>query len=624
MKIKWLSKDIIISGLFLVLVGVYDIFIKYVCLLELFESYSVRFNLFFICALAFLLSFFKTKGKLIFSSIVGLIICIYSFAQVAHFQVFNTFFSLSKISMLKELGEVGAGAATSINFTSLQLFIPYIVFIILSVLAYKLMPNVENKHKSLRVKCVLVSAFIVMSLGCGFTIVSYPDYPQHVRSYEYLYERLYNKTLAVRYFGLYSYAGKDFYNTFIKRNKAELEAIDAYAQNNAYQQTSNEYTGLFKDKNLILILAESFSTYSLDPQITPFIYQMSQEGIYFANHYAPLFDANTADSELIALTSTMPSTEGSITPNHYFTNDYNTALPNLFKNAGYSTQSFHSWYKEFYNRYITHQSYGFDNYYADDQLQFSYTGNWKSAYNWPKDTELMGQVLSNTDTSSKFMDFIITAVSHMPYRSDRVELQEDIQYLKDTGINQSNTEIFVYNAALHNLDTAIKTLVTDLEEQGILDDTVIVLFGDHYPYGMSEEAQSEYFTNIQHSVDMYRTPFIIYNPLIESKTITDVTSTFDIYPTLANLFGFNIDGQIVFGNDALDNNFESLVYFADYSWLNNHAYYNASTQETIYFDQELSSDDIDQINNDVIEALSIGQDLLASNSFTYVNGKLEH
>ncbi len=620
-KIKW-NKDVLLCTTLMIYLVIMDLLIKYIAGLDLFQRYSVMFNVCFISFIGAVCALFKTKGKYIFSTIIGLIVAIYGFSQAMHYQVFNTFYSIAKISMLAQLNDVKTGAASVIDIFSLQVLIPFIILMLVNSLIYfRLKESMGAKKPRHRFVLSFMVSLLAIS-GCGFSVAAIPDYPQHVRSYEYLYERLYNKSLAVNYFGVYSYMLKDIYNSFIKRNKAEIASIKAYQQDNAYPANINEYTGLFEGKNLILVLAESLSKYSLNEQFTPFMYQMAQEGILFDKHYAPLFDANTADSELIALTGTMPSTEGSITPNHYFMNHYNSALPNLLKNNGYHTLSFHSWFKEFYNRNVTHYSYGFEHYYADDELVFNKFDNWTRALNWPKDTELFAQVLPLTNTEQPFMDFIISATTHMPYRKDRKELREAMEWLKDSGYTNSNNEVFIYNASLHELDSAMENLVNELEEKGLLDDTVICVFGDHYPYGMSDQCQQDYFGDLYNTVDMYQTPFFIYAKGIEPKVIHQMTSTFDIYPTLANLFGLDINGNIIFGSDALDNNFEPMIYFSDYSWMNEHAYYNASNQITTYFDDTLSQDDIDRINGEVIEALTIGQDLLASDSFSYKDGKL--
>ena len=621
MKKLKLNKDAFLCISLMIYLLVMDAFVKYIAGLDLFAPYSASFNLFFVCLMGAICALFKTKGKYIFTLVVGGLLAIFGFSQAMHYQVFNTFYSIAKIEMLPQLMQVSNGAASSIDFFSLQMLIPFIVMLTINSLVYFKIGYCKACI-SKKVKVVYLSILLMMSAGCGFTIHSYPDYPQHVRSFEYLYERLYNKSMAVNYFGIYSYFFKDVYNSFIKRNKAELESICTYQANNGYVQPVNAYSGLFEGKNLILVLAESFSQYSLDPVITPYMYEMAQNGIWFNHHYAPLFDSNTADSELIALTSTMPSTEGSITPNHYFMNHYNTALPHLFKEKGYGTLSFHSWFKEFYNRNITHTSYGFDHYYADDELTFNKFDKWTRALNWPKDSELFAQVLPLTNTQQPFMDFIISATSHMPYRNDRKEIQDDIAWLKDTGYTHSNKEVFIYNASLHELDIALENLVTELEEQGLMEDTVIAVFGDHYPYGMSEQAQKDYFQDNYNTVNMYQTPFFIYAKNIQPVKVDKMTSTFDIYPTLANLFGLDINGQIVFGHDALSNDYEPMVYFSDYSWLNQYAYYDANSGSITRYDDTLSDDMIDEINNHVIEALTIGQDLLASDSFTYKDGKL--
>ena len=117
--------------------------------------------------------------------------------------------------------------------------------------------------------------------------------------------------------------------------------------------------GIFKGKNLILILCESLSTIVIDEELTPTLYMMKTQGINFDNHYAPVYQSATADSEFISLTSQIPSIDNGPLAYDFYENTFPSALPQLFREIGYSANSFHSFKKEFYNRETLHYTYGF-------------------------------------------------------------------------------------------------------------------------------------------------------------------------------------------------------------------------------------------------------------------------
>ncbi|MEG0177891.1 sulfatase-like hydrolase/transferase, partial [Anaerorhabdus sp.] len=161
------------------------------------------------------------------------------------------------------------------------------------------------------------------------------------------------------------------------------------------------------------------------------------------------------------------------------------------------------------------------------------------------------------------------------------------------------------------LESGLTELISDLERDGLLEDTVIALYGDHYPYGLTKDAINELFGS-DIGNEIYKTPFIIWSPEIEHKEVTDITSTFDIYPTLANLFGLDIDGQMVIGRDALSDE-KGFVLFQDYSWMTDKGYYDATKQ--VFSNSNLSEEEVELINDKVFNLIMVGQNIIREDYF---------
>jgi len=181
-----------------------------------------------------------------------------------------------------------------------------------------------------------------------------------------------------------------------------------------------------------------------------------------------------------------------------------------------------------------------------------------------------------------------------------------------------------YMSKLKILDDGLGILLEGLESRGILDDTVIVLYGDHYPYGISTDNLNQvldYDTSEYYNAE--RVPFVIYNSEIESKVYSEYTSYINILPTLANLFNIDYDPRFYLGTDLLSGDYESRVVFADGSWKNEKFYYDATKNKiTNFTDEELSLDELKAINDDINTKISVSNNAIKNNYFAYLEKKL--
>ena len=400
--------------------------------------------------------------------------------------------------------------------------------------------------------------------------------------------------------------------------------IDLYIEEHGYVSEPNDYTGIFKGKNLILILCESLSTIVIDEELTPTLYMMKTQGINFDNHYAPVYQSATADSEFISLTSQIPSIDNGPLAYDFYENTFPSALPQLFREIGYSANSFHSFKKEFYNRETLHYTYGFTYLYDWVDLNLEKRPEFVEAYNWIHDRELFTKALeaTNENATEPFFDFFISVSGHVPYVRERYELEYDLWQtivLHGEAGEEYSTEALCYLAAQKTLDSGLEILIEDLTKTGQLENTVIAIYGDHYPYGLTKSATKELFTDLKNDYEIYKVPFIIWTPSLEnSTTIETVTSTYDIMPTLCNLFDINLNGHLITGRDALSDK-DGLVIFEDRSWLNDQAYYNATKGTVIKLDPSITDDEIEEINNKVFEEIQISQNILTSDYFAEKN-----
>lgn len=558
------------------------------------------------------------KTRLGYSFLLLLFLGALFFAQTLHYEFFRTFFSVSKISILKEAFLVKGEASAKISWPLFLYFIPCLLtFIITLIKGPQIKYTWCNK---------ILATLVVFIIGLGailFIPSTYTTNTKMSKSDSFLYETQYNRVKSIDRLGFYSSTIRDielYMKPYDEENNKYL--ADMYFQDYSYISESNEYTGMFEGKNLILILCESLSPVVINEGLTPTLYKMKTEGISFNNNYAPVFQSATADSEFISLTGLIPSIENGPLAYDFFENSFPMALPWKFTEQGYSSNSFHSFKKDFYNRETLHYSYGFTYLYDWNDLGFQKREEFVEAMNWMHDKELLEKTLAitNQDATEPFFDFVISVSGHVPYIRGRYELADDfwqtvLQY-GEVGEKYSE-EALAYFAAQRTLESGLTALIEGLSSTGQLENTVIALYGDHYPYGLTQSAQDEIFGK-DPGISLYQTPFIIWTPDIEPIAVENVTSTFDIYPTLANLFNLDINGQMIVGRDALSDS-QGFVLFPDTSWLNDRVYYNATTQKTTPLSGTMSFDEMEDMNEKIYDLIQVSQIMLTSDYFSQDN-----
>ena len=376
----------------------------------------------------------------------------------------------------------------------------------------------------------------------------------------------------------------------------------------------NDFTGIFKDKNLIVIMMESTTNIVLDEKYFPNMHKLYTEGWSWENSYSPRNSCSTGNNEMSGMVS-LYTINNSCTANIYKNNVYPEALLNLFVNAGYTTSSYHNYTEQYYYRKTYHPNMGSQHFYGVQELGIQYSNVYQE---WPSDVELIDKVLEITEKQDKFAAWITTVSAHQPYTQSSTLGDKHLDLFKDTGYN---TSLKRYMSKLYEFDLAIGELLDGLKKQGKLDDTVIVLYADHYPYGLTTSTLNTYFDyDVTKQLEVDRTPFIIYNSTITPQIYKEYTSYMNITPTVANLFDLQYDPRLYAGKDLLSKTYDGRVYFADGSWKDKKAFYSASTGKITYVDvnDTYSADEIKKINTTIKNRISMSNLAIKTNYFNYL------
>ena len=528
---------------------------------------ALLIDVLFILCICSLIYLFKNSKKI--SIFIMSVFTLYCLSQNIYYLFFNSFYSLMNIANALDL--------SGIKINLLSKLKPDLLLYLLPVTVYLVYIN-NNRKDNLSIDIRISRSSVLMGI-CLMILINILNpasiIAQELWSKEDLYNYLSmrNKAEFIEKFGIGSYIRKDIELT-ASDDSLNKDELNYWIDNNRELSENNEYTDIFKDKNLIILQSESLSVNAINENITPNLFRLKNEGIFFSNFYAPLYPANTSDSEFIIQSSLIPSLNNGITCYEYGDNDFRETLPLLFKNKGYSVNSYHSYFENYYNRNNFHKALGFDNYYGLESLFIDEKIKYEEEY-WTDDYKLIEAYLNNRN-SDKYYSLIITASGHLPYDRSRAQLNDNYLKIKES-YPEMNDELAYYYASLMKYDDALGLLINNLNENDVL-----VIVGDHYPYGLNAEEQSELMPS---DYKKFKTPFIIYTKDIEHKEINKCCSTFDILPTLANMFGFEIK-EYHTGKDIFSEN-DSAVYFSDGSLIINDEYIDSGEEylkhQDVYF-----------------------------------------
>lgn len=376
-------------------------------------------------------------------------------------------------------------------------------------------------------------------------------------------------------------------------NDKNLQNIYKYIQS-VEPSNKNEYTGYFKDKNLIFILAEGFNTIAVDENLTPTLYKLTNSGFVFNNFYSPVF-LSTTGGEFQATTGLIPTQSIlSIWKNNTPTIEY--ALGNSFSKVGYTANAYHNWTYNYYSREKTMRTLGFNSYMGmGNGLEKLMDRKWI-----PSDIDMVNVTTDFYTSEDKFVTYYVTVSGHAPYNfgggnSTATRYREFVQNLP------YDTSVKAYLASQIELDRALETLIQKLEEQGILDDTVIALVGDHYPYTLDiNEINSVSKYKRDSIVEVNKSNFILWNSeMKEPIQINKVGSQIDVLPTLLNLFGIEYDSRLIIGQDILSEK-EGIAIFSNRSWVSDYGTYFSSQNKFVPKENMIVEDGyIEKINDEV-------------------------
>lgn len=546
-------------------------------------------------SLSFLIKKNVKKVYYIISSIILIAICI---INSIYFNYYSSFASISLLAtsvFVQDFGDVIIEFALDIKD---WVYLWQMIFMILIIVKY------SNKEVNVKKNDRIMSVIALCLFMLGSTLPPYNSWSRLIK--------LWNRVAVVDSFGVYVYQFDDLvqslkptFNNMFGYDNA-LKEVTEYFNENTKDNSVNEYTGIFEGKNVIAIHAESLQNFAIGltingHEITPNLNKLVNESLYFDNFYAQVGVGTSSDSEFTYATSLLPANNGTVFVN-YYNNKYVT-MQNLLNNKGYYVFSMHGNVGDFWNRNIMHQNMGYDMFYSKSSYlideEYGLGLSDRSFFN--QSVKMIKDI--NDNIGEPYYGTLITLTNHTPWQD--VDLYSELDFSKTMEINgEMVTRDYLEDKALgryiksiNYMDKTIGEFINNMDKEGLLDNTVIVIYGDHdarisynnynYMYNYDpisdsvlEENDYGYvdFNKYDHEINK-KVPLIIWSKDLEnSKTINIPMGMIDVLPTLGNMLG--VYNKYSLGNDIMGlGNKDNLVVFKDGSYLTSKIYYSASNNE---------------------------------------------
>ena len=500
------------------------------------------------------------RAQKIFYILVILLVTVFVVGDSVYYDYFSVISARSSFAGLKWLQE-----GNTLEYDIQIPLVAYLITPLLIITSYLIIANKEKDVFHMRDFLILSSVFAFQAgLYLYWGNQNFDTRNDYYRSDAYLFESMHDRSLYSERYGWYHYHLLDLTRF---RSEPDIEAYKAEIDeffDNKEEHVTNDYSDLYNGYNVVTILGETLETRFIDETLTPNLYMMRENGMSFDNYYTPVYQQGaTCNSEYMSLAGYSGITTNDWSNNvcdAYSGNELPYALPQQLQEQGYNTYYFHSGFEWFYNRVEMVPSYGFETVKFQEDL-FRDNVVEEADFTDRFDTDMMYFLDEYVSFEEPWYMNLLTYSMHGAYNQEEFEMHAD-QLESAYPDTELDPEIRNYMLKLVEFDNLLGELMTELEEHGQLDNTLFVIYPDHYPYMMDYEMYTEYIGTGDDFHEVMRQELIIYATDMEKEVIHTTGSTMDITPTLLNLLNSDSIFDYFIGVDLLGTD-ENYVLFAD-------------------------------------------------------------
>jgi len=497
---------------------------------------------------------FKGRKKYISLIVIDFILTFLLYANILFYRFFSDFITLPVISQVQNIGSVGSSMGSLFHPLDLLLFVD--LFLMIGMLYFKVL-KMEVKDMARRKYVAVLS--LSLGISCLNLGLAEADRPQ-------LLTRGFDRNYIVKYLGMYNYTIYDTVQTMkasaqrVTADSSDITEVVNFTQSN-YAEPNPTSFGVGKGKNVIYLHLESIQEFLIDyrlngEEVTPFLNSLTKEGstLYFDNFFHQTAQGKTSDAEFMLENSLYGLSQGSA----FTTKGLNTyqSAPAILGQQGYSSAVFHGNTGSFWNRNEIYKSFGYNHFF--DSSYYDMNSEDLADYGL-MDKPFFEQSIPLLETLPQpFYSKFITVSNHYPFPID----EEDATIAPHT---TGDPSVDSYFQTARYADEALEQFFNYLKESGLYDNSIIIMYGDHY--GISEnhnDAMEQVLGKEISSFDntgLQRVPLFIRVPGIEGGVNHEYSGQMDILPTLLHLLGTDSKEYVQFGTDLLSEQHDELVPF---------------------------------------------------------------
>ncbi|AKL91239.1 lipoteichoic acid synthase [Staphylococcus capitis] len=524
--------------------------------------------------------FFKGKKAFWFMFIGGFLLTFLLYANVVYFRFFSDFLTFSTLNQAGNVESMGGAVGASFKWYDFVYFIDTIIYLIILIFKRNWLDTRAFSKKFVPV--VMAASVALFFLNLAFAETDRPE----------LLTRTFDHKYLVKYLGPYNFTVYDGVKTIQNNQQKALASEDDLTKVLNYTkqkrtEPNQEYYGVAKKKNIIKIHLESFQTFLINKkvngkEVTPFLNKLSsgkQDFTYFPNFFHQTGQGKTSDAEFTMDNSLYGLPQGSA----YSLKGDNTyqSLPAILdQKEGYTSNVMHGDYKTFWNRDQVYKHFGIDKFY--DATYFDMSDD--NIVNLGLKDKPFFKASADYQSKMKkpFYSHMITLTNHYPFTLDE----------KDASIDKPNTgdtTVDGYIQTAHYLDQALEEYITDLKKKGLYDNSVIMIYGDHY--GISENHNNAMEKLLGEKItpakftDLNRTGFWLKIPDKSGGVNKEYAGQMDVMPTILHLVGIDSKNYLMFGTDMFSKQHNDVVPFRngdfitkDYKYVNGKLYSNKDNE----------------------------------------------
>ncbi|GIN88148.1 phosphoglycerol transferase [Heyndrickxia sporothermodurans] len=503
--------------------------------------------------------FFSKKIRKIVFMIIYILLTGILYGNILYYRFYIDFVTVPILFQFQNVGGLSQSTLELISWTDPFLFVDIIILIWLLIKKTEKGLSISKRNKLSVISGSLILVLVITS--CEFI-----ENPQ-------IFKKSYDRESLVKTLGSFNYHIYDIlFNSkmFVQRafaDSADIKEVNQYLDSQKEDQNvKSSLYGVGKGKNIILISLESTQQFVINrkingEEITPFLNSLIKDSLYFPNFYHQTAQGKTSDAEFMIDDGLYPLSGGSVFVRRPKNEFY--ALPTILKEQGYYSAVFHSNDESFWNRENMYQSLGYDKFYSKSY----YHVNVENSVNYGlKDIPFFEQSIPYLKELPKpFYAKFLTLTNHFPF----ILNQED-QYLKD--MEENPDLVHRYLNTIRYEDEAIKIFINELKKQGLYDNSVIILYGDHYGISRSyykelENVLGKEITPVD-QVELQKVPLIIHIPGQGAQVIKTIGGQTDIRQTILDLQGIQPKKKAIdFGHSLISDKKNNMVIFRDGSFV---------------------------------------------------------